>query len=195
MSEEKKEKNESPMVVWSNFYDADGALVNVTIREGATVSDVLNLLRVRSEAFAKMSEHGWTKKIEKPSQVITTHSPSTPVAASSTPTHGEVPHFTATILSITESPKGKLAKLKGGIWSKWGVTCWPEQAAALGIGYEDKSAGEYAIDPIEVIYAADDEGKPKKVIGRYTVQASAPVAAATPTPAPAEGIVDDKIPF
>lgn len=76
--------------------------------------------------------------------------------------------FDVTAYEIAYTPKGqKILKVKGGKWTKFGVTVWPEvaeQSKALE-GWDSRDAGEYTIGGKLTAVVLMEGGKPKKVVG------------------------------
>jgi hypothetical protein len=80
----------------------------------------------------------------------------------------EIETFEVSGYVIEYAPTGqKSLKVKGGIYTKFGVKVWPEvaQKAAQLSDWEGKDAGEYAVVGKLAAVVLMDGGKPKKVIG------------------------------
>lgn len=93
--------------------------------------------------------------------------------------HGPTQSFTAELLAATVDKGKTYWKVQGGVFSKFGVTVWPEVLAAAGFG-DLNPMQTYDLTGYTAVYVLNEEGKAQKVI-----QLIPPVAApAAPEPAP-----------
>lgn len=157
------------------FVNPAGVEIMATFREevGGEERDKACFERV-SKFIKNATEKGWTPvTVHKPQANQAQNAQAKPAAPTSAPAAATVQTqtgntFTANILTVEFSPKdgSKLAKLKGGQWTKHGVRLWPEAAQALGYNLDDFPAGDHSIQPVNVCYVLNDKGQPAKVTGR-----------------------------
>lgn len=93
---------------------------------------------------------------------------------------GPTQSFTAESLSATVDKGKTYWKVQGGMFTKFGVTVWPETLAAAGFDPENMNPTKvYDIPGYTAVYVLNEEGKAQKVI-----QLIPPTAVPAPEPAP-----------
>lgn len=93
--------------------------------------------------------------------------------------HGPTQSFTAELLAATVDKGKTYWKVQGGVFSKFGVTVWPEVLAAAGFG-DLNPMQTYDLTGYTAVYVLNEEGKAQKVI-----QLIPPTAVPSPEPPPA----------
>jgi len=165
---------ESPFSVTFRMTDGYGCDVQVTMRDGVTKEIVKQVFEARKEFVELAVGHGWQfTAASKPAPQAAPASNGQPPAAQpqAAPPPGAVAGggfasaasdvFDAETLvgSITE---GKPTwKVKGGRFSQWGVTIYPEAIAAAGLGVEPGKT--YSLAGWRAHYVMKPDGKPQKV--------------------------------
>jgi hypothetical protein len=71
----------------------------------------------------------------------------------------------ADVLSVELRDGKKRCRVKGGIYSKYGVTVWPEVLEKLDLPPEAREPGEHELDPGLSMVVQMNGDKPKKVVG------------------------------
>jgi hypothetical protein len=72
--------------------------------------------------------------------------------------------FVTEAISVSVNNEKKFFKVKGGKYSKFGVTVWPEVLHAVGMNVENAEAKEYPFPGYKATFVMNDKGKPSKVI-------------------------------
>jgi len=72
--------------------------------------------------------------------------------------------FITELLVCNISDGKKFFKIKGGKWSRWGVTAWDEVLTAAGIPVGKLEGKEYKLEGYRATFIRKDDGNPKKVI-------------------------------
>jgi hypothetical protein len=78
-------------------------------------------------------------------------------------TQNVVESFDTEKLAVTISNGKKYFKVKGGMWSKYGVTVWDEVLVAAGIPVGKLEAQEYNLVGYKATFTRKADGKPEKV--------------------------------
>lgn len=161
---------EAGVSITFKVYDQNMNDVQVTMR-GATAADWAAVLKQRKALIDATAEYGW-KPFEahrpQPQSTPPQNGATTQNAPSAPTTQGQSGlTFTANILCVEFNSKNgeKVAKLKGGQWTKHGVRLWPETAQSLGFDLAQYNAGDHGIAPINVCYVLNDKSQPAKIIG------------------------------
>ena len=72
--------------------------------------------------------------------------------------------FDVVSITVEYTPGGeKRAKVKGGRWAKYGVTCWPEVLEKIDFDLDSADAADYPQNGLKAVALMVDN-KPKKVI-------------------------------
>lgn len=151
------------------LYREDGSSVQVTMREPwvdpadrENYNPDIECFRRAKALLTDQEAKGWHLKRQNGSNGVTPAS-----VTQHAPSNGDGEHtFTATRLTVERDKKdNKIGKLKGGQFLKFGVTLWPEAAAEMGIALNEYAVGDHDIEPINVRYILNNEGKPQKVVG------------------------------
>lgn len=145
--------------------DGYGATVQVTMR-CAVLEDWPSVMKTRAAFLDAAQKGGWTfpgpvkmaegLKVAKPDNGI-----KPPPIQRAQPGADELT-FEAETLSSNTSDGKTFWKVKGGRWSKWGVTIWPEALADAGLAVKPGEA--YSLKGWTAHYVAKPDGQPEKVV-------------------------------
>jgi len=72
--------------------------------------------------------------------------------------------FITELLVCNISDGKKFFKIKGGKWSRWGVTAWDEVLTAAGIPVGKLEGKEYKLEGYRATFIRKEDGNPKKVV-------------------------------
>lgn len=101
-------------------------------------------------------------------------------------TSGPTQSFTAESLSATMDKGKTYWKVQGGMFSKFGVTVWPEVLAGAGFETEQMNPAKvYDLTGYTAVYVLNEEGKAQKVI-QLIPPAGTAVSAPPPAPSTAK---------
>lgn len=130
--------------------DPKGGIVNVTLSDGATIEEVRRAFEVKRQFLALAEGQGWRmihSKLDvatpEPAPVPAPSTQATPLsqppypasrpAANGSAAPAGALTFAADTLSVKVEEGKTFFKVKGGKFSKFGVTVWPEVLEAAGI--------------------------------------------------------------
>lgn len=99
-----------------------------------------------------------------------------PAAGSTSMQITEVEEHAAELIDHSFADGKHSYKVKGGVFSKWGVRVWPEVLKRAGIDAETLPLGETMLDDGGVMKVQIDGGKPRKVLELSATIASQQVA-------------------
>lgn len=178
---------ESPFSLSFRMVDGYGNDVQITMREGVSAAIVKQVFEARREFVDLATGHGWQPAtVSKPASNPTNgHSaPKADPVAAGAPTGAWVPPpptgpvaqnvagggfaSAAEVAIDCDTLSGSVTdgkeywKIKGGKWSKHGVTVWPEVLQAAGIGTEP-GGGPYSLKGWRAHVLLKPDGNPQKV--------------------------------
>lgn len=169
---------DNPEQASTNFYwtwDTEGQVFNLqtTVRGVLTYEQVQAHIKTAMETMAHVQQLGGVAKqvgkgadTSKVTTTITAELPmigGAPGETETVETEVDAIVFATEKLSVTESEKGKYFKVKGGKYSKFGVTVWPEVLTKVGIDPNKAEVKEYPFVGWQAVCTVKD-GNPHKVI-------------------------------
>jgi hypothetical protein len=173
-------KIDNPEQASTNFFwtwDTNGQIFNMqtTVRGVLTFEQVQAHIKTAMEAVAHVqSLGGIAKQIGRGAEQPVSKEPlpmvippaataqdSTPKEQPAQPAPDDLSFVTETI-SVSITNEKKFFKVKGGKYSKFGVTAWPEVLHSIGMNTENAEAKEYPFPGYKATYVLKD-GKPSKV--------------------------------
>lgn len=159
--------------------DPRGISVQITVRR-PKLEDWPVALQEREKIMAQTQKDGWSypgpvkATVSAPSAAVATPAAPKPVTAQAAPVAPAASGQFAAELLVSNMNEGKWYwKVKGGQYTKFGVTIWPETLDAAGLEHENGKS--YNMTGWTAHYVAKPDGKPDKII-----KLVAPVAVAEP---------------
>jgi hypothetical protein len=160
MATKNSNQTEAPVSANVKLYGQSGADILLTVRSGATIEDVTNVIDVMAEAMKYAREKYSLEPARKqPTSPPTTNGSNGQQAQA--PNGGDM--FAAETLAATVNDGKTYWKVKGGPYAKWGVTVWPEVLEAAGLTNLNPTQPVSLAGYVAHI-AMKDNGKPAKVV-------------------------------
>lgn len=150
--------------------DKTGIATQIVMRDGVTKEMVKAVFESRQEFIALALAAGWAAPDKaKPSAMpAKTNGASKPTQAAARPGQSQKPQgatltFPAADLVGTVDGGKQYWKVKGGRFTQYGVTVWPEVLEASG--FDDlEPGGIYPLTGYTAHYTTKEDGKPEKIV-------------------------------
>lgn len=175
---------EAPALAWTKFQTPAGFVWSVTLRAGLPETfeaQAMKSIARQIDMFEKgAAAHDWTpvsdgrdmamslkpRAESHPAPASANLPLALPPQATQPPQAGQGGEltFNAEKLTATVSDGKTYWKVKGGQFSQYGVTIWPEVLAAAGFSADDMNPTTvYNLNGYQAYYSLNDKGKPAKV--------------------------------